>query len=283
MRQISPFTLLKLKILPFFPFSQPCKETCISEVVRIGSLNMFLLSMLWKAKFSILWLWYFWWGCRGKLNLITIGSERVKNGIGASNSVGLSAPTPSPLRLLCAPQSAFVDETLLSENTLTVDSSRFAVSYPPGLETNCEGLYMDLVLDRSYFPDMDPTMLFLNDSACGAHAYNESHIVMRAPLESCGTTWSQSADVISFYNMARTIITSNTSITRMPDYEINFACSYFKTAVLSLEAFKPTPKVTVIGPKEESECRQHLLACFNPCTFSQPFKEKGISEVVRIG
>ena len=35
-------------------FSRPFKEICISEVVRIGSITIFDLSKLWKAKFSIL-------------------------------------------------------------------------------------------------------------------------------------------------------------------------------------------------------------------------------------
>ena len=36
------------------PFSQPFKEKCISEVARIGSIIIFHLRKLWKAKFSIL-------------------------------------------------------------------------------------------------------------------------------------------------------------------------------------------------------------------------------------
>ena len=35
-------------------FSQPSKEKCISEVMRIGSMILFHLSKLWKAKFSLL-------------------------------------------------------------------------------------------------------------------------------------------------------------------------------------------------------------------------------------
>ena len=35
-------------------FSQPFKEECISEVVRIDSIIIFRLSKLWKAKFFIL-------------------------------------------------------------------------------------------------------------------------------------------------------------------------------------------------------------------------------------
>ena len=35
-------------------FSQPFKNKCTSDVVRIGSISIFRLSKLWKAKFSIL-------------------------------------------------------------------------------------------------------------------------------------------------------------------------------------------------------------------------------------
>ena len=51
---------------------------CISELVGIGSIIIFHLSKLWKAKFSILCVYIFWWGCMGKLKLIALGSERVR-------------------------------------------------------------------------------------------------------------------------------------------------------------------------------------------------------------
>ena len=59
-------------------FSQLFKEKCTSEVVRIDGIIIFYLRKLWKAKFFILVMWYFWWGCRGNLKLTTLGSERVK-------------------------------------------------------------------------------------------------------------------------------------------------------------------------------------------------------------
>ena len=50
-------------------FSQPFKEKCLSEVMRIGSI--FHLSQLWKAEFFILYdVIYFWWGCRRNLKLV---------------------------------------------------------------------------------------------------------------------------------------------------------------------------------------------------------------------
>ena len=45
--------------------------------MRIGSIIIFYLSKLWKAKFSKLCDGIFWWGCRGNLVLITLGSEAV--------------------------------------------------------------------------------------------------------------------------------------------------------------------------------------------------------------
>ena len=59
-------------------FSQSFKEKCISEVVRIGSIIIFHLSKLWKAKFVILCdVIFLVRGCKGNLKLITLGSERV--------------------------------------------------------------------------------------------------------------------------------------------------------------------------------------------------------------
>ena len=54
---------------------RPFQEKRISEVVRISSIIIFHLSKLWKAKVFIFVVQYFWWGCRGKLKLITVGSE----------------------------------------------------------------------------------------------------------------------------------------------------------------------------------------------------------------
>ena len=51
--------------------SQPSTEKCIGEVVRIASIIIYYLSELWKAKFTILCMLYFGWGCRGNLTLIT--------------------------------------------------------------------------------------------------------------------------------------------------------------------------------------------------------------------
>ena len=54
-------------------FSQPFKEKSMSEVARIGSLIIFHLSQLWKAKFSILCNVIFLVRLQGNLKLITLG------------------------------------------------------------------------------------------------------------------------------------------------------------------------------------------------------------------
>ena len=63
-------------------FSQPFTEICASDVVRVGSIVIFHLSKLWKAKFFVLCgVILFWYGCRGNLRLITLGSETVNRKI----------------------------------------------------------------------------------------------------------------------------------------------------------------------------------------------------------
>ena len=104
---------------------------------------------------------------------------------------------------------------------------------------------MELVLTRSYYKDLDPNMLHLNDSSCQAYHVNETHIVMRAPLEDCGTWFVQYPHIIRFYNFARTIVVSKSYITRHPEYEFRFQCPYHKTALLSLNAFSPKGKVVI--------------------------------------
>ena len=58
-------------------FSQPFKEICINERVKIGSIIIFHLSTLWKPSSSYCVMGYFWQGCRRNLTLITLWSERV--------------------------------------------------------------------------------------------------------------------------------------------------------------------------------------------------------------
>ena len=59
-------------------FSQPFKEKCMREVVRIGSTIIFHLSISYEnSSSSYCVMSYFWRGWRGNLKFITLGSERV--------------------------------------------------------------------------------------------------------------------------------------------------------------------------------------------------------------
>ena len=61
-------------------FSRPFKEKCISKVVRIAaSIIIFITASDEKPSSPYYVVLYFWWGCRGNLNLITLGSERVNS------------------------------------------------------------------------------------------------------------------------------------------------------------------------------------------------------------
>ena len=73
--KLDPFTL-KLKNT----FSQTYQEKMyvLRDVVRIGSIIIFHLGNLWKAKFFIRCDVMFGWGRRGNLKLITLRNERVK-------------------------------------------------------------------------------------------------------------------------------------------------------------------------------------------------------------
>ena len=83
-------------------FSQPFKEKCTSDVVRIGSIITFHQSKLWKAKFFILCGVIFLVRLRGNLKLITLGSERVQlEVVKASCSCvwhTVEVPTPNGIR-----------------------------------------------------------------------------------------------------------------------------------------------------------------------------------------
>ena len=57
-------------------FSQPFREKCAIEVVRISSIFIFHLSKLWKAKFFILCDVIFLVRLQGNVKLISLGSKR---------------------------------------------------------------------------------------------------------------------------------------------------------------------------------------------------------------
>ena len=59
-------------------FSQPFKEKCISEEVRIGTIIIIQFEYSYeKPSSSYCVMRYFWRGCRGNVTLITLGSETV--------------------------------------------------------------------------------------------------------------------------------------------------------------------------------------------------------------
>ena len=55
--------------------SLPSSKTTMSMMVRIGSIFIFIWVGYEKPSSSYCVMWYFWWGCRRNLTLITLGSD----------------------------------------------------------------------------------------------------------------------------------------------------------------------------------------------------------------
>ena len=112
--RVDPFTP-ELKSKVYSP--NILKRKCISEVVRRGSIIIFHLSKLWKAKFSIPCDVIFWHFDMGVLTLITLKSERVQL---TATLHSQSAPSLAAARL-----DGAESDTAVSRLTLVQDSLSF--------------------------------------------------------------------------------------------------------------------------------------------------------------
>lgn len=113
---------------------------------------------------------------------------------------------------------------------------------------------MQLTLERQHYSKIDPASLHLTDRKCGPHFYNDSIMVIRAPLGSCGTTAAQEGRLLGFRNevYAELIGRRSSSIAREPAYQFRLHCLYFTTAKIMLHSYKPDTKIIVEPPTGKS-------------------------------
>ena len=110
----------------------------------------------------------------------------------------------------------------------------------------CDGDYIRLFIERAKYPYIDPTSFTLNDTGEGCNMYtsNKTHVMSMIPLDRCGTTVNENADLLTFYNHLNTEVKkTETGITRHPAVEFKFECSYFRTSTKSLMAFNPIGRI----------------------------------------
>ena len=108
-----------------------------------SSIIIFLLNKLWKAKFFIpcdVLCYIFWWGCRGNLKCITLGSERVNCSLVCRGILSVAwCPQDPDLLLSCGKVNSAITvkphyfELGFFEISAILKSSRFPFVWPlPG-------------------------------------------------------------------------------------------------------------------------------------------------------
>jgi len=85
---------------------------------------------------------------------------------------------------------------------------------------------MEVKISRDSLPlQADPSLLHLNDPGCGVHHVDERNVIMKTPLEGCGTVKSANGEQVSFHN--KVVIPSGFGNKRSM-MEFPFRCAYRK-------------------------------------------------------
>ena len=112
---------------------------------------------------------------------------------------------------------------------------------------------MQLTLERVHYEKIEPTSLHLTDSNCKISFYNDTVMVIRAPLGSCGTKSGSQGILITFVNEVYAELKGSSSIAREPAYQFRLRCMYYATAKISLHSFKPETKIIIDPPVGKSK------------------------------
>ena len=117
---------------------------------------------------------------------------------------------------------------------------------------------MQLSLERVHYEKIDPASLRLTDPTCKASFYNDTLMVIRAPLNGCGTKAGHDPRrryLLGFSNEVYAELSGSSSIAREPAYQFRLRCLYYTTAKISLHSFRPETKIIVEPPSGKSEER----------------------------
>ena len=120
-----------------------------------------------------------------------------------------------------------------------------------GIHIKCTPFYMQLALETKHYERIDPASLHLTNPRCKASFYNDTLMVIRAPLGGCGTESAQQGNLLAFRNEVYADVKGRSAIAREPAYQFRLRCLYYTTAKITLHSFKPETKVIVEpGPGE---------------------------------
>ena len=115
----------------------------------------------------------------------------------------------------------------------------------PGMEVKCMHYAMEITISRILRPYLVISSLHLQDPSCKVSFFNDTHALLRAPLEKCGTQQKTSKDYFIYLNTMtgdEKSTKSSADITRKGRIKFEFQCSYRKLRVLSIVSYSPRRK-----------------------------------------
>ncbi|XP_068685203.1 uncharacterized protein [Montipora foliosa] len=145
------------------------------------------------------------------------------------------------------------DAPTLPENESTTQQPRVTdtapsggIERPPkGISVRCTHYGMDVTISRSLYPSLVISSLHLMDPECKVLFANDTHALLRTPLEDCDTERTSSEDYMVYINTIMGEAKSSNSIpliTREGRVQFRFQCSYRRIHVLSIVSFSPRRK-----------------------------------------
>ena len=117
--------------------------------------------------------------------------------------------------------------------------------YFTGVAVICTHYAMEVIIRRILQPYLLINSLHLLDPTCKVFFSNDTHALLRAPLEGCDTEQTTSEDYFIYVNtMMGDAKSSNFSslVTREGRVQFRFQCSYRRLHVLSIVSFSPRQK-----------------------------------------
>lgn len=113
-----------------------------------------------------------------------------------------------------------------------------------GITIVCEENYMQINIDVTKYPNLDPDEFHLKEKDCGSTVSGKV-IKLRTALNECGTTVVESANKTTYKNIVRAyeIKNANVSVTREEDLTLPFNCSYNRRDTVSTTSFQPLRRV----------------------------------------
>ena len=123
-----------------------------------------------------------------------------------------------------------------------------------GIHVKCISQYMQLTLERVHYKKIDPETLRLRDPRCKVAFYNETVMVIRAPLGNCGTKSAIQGKLILFTNDVYAEVSGSSAISRAPAYQFRLQCLYYTSVKISLHSFKAEPKGPIIINPTPGKC-----------------------------